>query len=245
MAVSVFTNLISPIATAAGAVPIGGVLVGNPPDAYFQYLEPNDNNVSWAGTQFGIGSINIAPVAVPHYLAASAENILFSQSYSATNAGSSQAQSLSLTWGLYSLNGSSLSLTTSGSYSTLCSVTGSTSSVSFQGVKGIFLPIRSDSGAALFAPGNYYAAIISSTASAGNAIAAAISNVVYSFAGGASGYKGIFGSSTFASNQVRAGVGIFSVSTSVLPAAIALSDIAGSALGNTATPVFNIVNTSA
>jgi hypothetical protein len=244
MAISVFTNLISPIATAPGAVNVGGVYVGNPPDAYFNQVEPNDNNVSWAGTQFGVGSLNVTPIPIPHYAVVSAVNLLFSQTYSATNAGSSQAQSLSLTWGIYSLNGATLSLTTSGTYSTLCSVTGSTSSVSFNGVKGVFLPIRSDSGAALFAPGNYYVGIISSTASGGNAIAAAISNVVYSVPGGLSAYKGIFGSSTNVSNQARVGCGVFSVSSSAIPASFGLSDIVGS-IGGTVSPVFNLVGTSA
>ncbi len=235
-----YSNLVSPYNTAQGAVPIAGIYLGNPPDGFHQWVEPNDNNVSWGSTQFGIGTFQVTPVLFPHIAAVSAIDIMLVQSYSATNAGSSQAQSLSISLGIYSLNASSLSLISSFTQSTLCSVTGSTSSVSFQGLKNFPITV----GPMVVSPGNYWVALASSTASAGNAIAAAISNVMYSFAGNQSLYKGVFGSSSAASAQYRLGVGFMSVTSASIPVSIALSDISG-AVGNTGNFVINFKNVSA
>lgn len=236
-----FSNLVTPYNQVAGAVPIAGIYLGNPPDGFLNFVEPNDNNVSWGSTQFGVGTFEVAPVAFPHIAAVSAIDLLLAQTYSATNAGSSQAQSLSISLGIYSLNGSSLSLISSFTNSTLCSVTGSTSSVSFNGVKAWPQTINPPM---VVVPGNYWIALGSSTASAGNAIAAAISNCIYSFAGNQSIYRGVWGSSSFASAQYRLGAGFLSVTSASVPVSIALSDISG-AVGNTGIPVVNFKNVSA
>jgi hypothetical protein len=238
MAQSNFSALISPVATNVGGTPVGGINLGNSPDGFFNYVEPNDNNVSWATTTFGIGTFVVAPIAVPHYAAVSAVDIFLSNTYSATNGGSSQNQSLSVSLGIYSLNVSTLSLISAVTQSTLCSVTGSTSSVSFQGLKNFPQPLAS---VAVVAPGNYWVAIGSSTASAGHAIAAAFSNGIYSFAGSQSLYKGPFGASTAASQCYRPGAGIMSVTSSAVPVSIALSDISNLA-GNTGIPIVNLRN---
>lgn len=237
MAQSNFSALVSPVQTGVGGTPVGGVVFGNSPDGYFQYVEPNDNNVSWATTTFGIGTFVVAPVAIPHYAAVSAIDVFLSNSYSATNAGSSQNQSLSVSLGIYSLNSASLSLISSFTQSTLCSVTGSTSSVSFQGLKN--WGVSNAGGAYPVAPGNYWVALASSTASAGHAIAAAFSNGIYSFAGSQSLYKGPFGASTAASQCYRPGADIMSVTSASVPVSIALSDISNLA-GNTGIPIVNL-----
>jgi hypothetical protein len=241
MAQSNFSAVISPIATNIGGNLVGGVYVGNSPDGYLQWVEPNDNNVSWATTTFGIGTFVVQPFAVPHFAAVSATDVFVSNTYSATNGGSSQNQSLTVSLGIYSLNVSTLSLISSFSQSTLASVTGSTSSVSFQGLKN--WPITTNA-AILMSPGNYWVALGSSTSSAGHAIAAGLSNGIYSFAGSQSLYKGPYGSSTAASQCYRLGAGILSVSSASVPVSIALSDISNLA-GNTGIPIVNFKNYSA
>jgi len=96
-----------------------------------------------------------------------------------------------------------------------------------------------------FLPGNYWVGIATQVSTAGNAIAGALSNVVYSFAGGQSAFKGVFGSSTNASHQLRFGAGAYSASSTAVPSVVGLSEIVGSAQGNTANPVFQFINYTA
>jgi hypothetical protein len=220
-------------------VPSPGIFGGNWYPEALQYFEPIPMVGSWAGTTFGIGTIQLVPFVIPTQCMVSAVDLFLSQSYSATNAGSSQNISLSISAGIYSNLAGSLQSVISGSVSNVASVTGSTSSVSFQGVKRLPVPLTGN-----LYEGNYWLAILSSTSSAGNAIAAAVSNVVQSFAGGYSNYSGVYGSSTFASQQAEFGIGSVTATSSVLPTQIAFSNIGG-AIGNTGIPVFQLKNYTA
>jgi hypothetical protein len=165
----------------------------------------------------------------------SAVDLYLSQTYSATAAGSSQNQSLSVSVGIYGPVGQSMQLAAFGTASTVASVTGSTSSVSFNGVKNFPVPLSAE-----LAAGNYWVAIVSSTSSAGHAIAAALSNVVASYAGGRSNYSGVYGASSTVTQQVLLGLGQFTSTTTALPAVIPFASIIGSGVGNTANPIFGM-----
>lgn len=198
------------------------------------YYNPQEG-MSWGGSVIGIGTLEIAPMNIFSPMIVSAADIFVSNSYSATNAGSSWAVTHSASLGLYTKSGASLSLASSGSVTYAYTVTGSTSSVSYQGLKAMSLPL-----AATLPAGNYWYGYIYSTASAGNAIAGAMSNVMVSISGGYSTYVGAYGQSSAASALPIVGAGQLSVTTAALPTAIALSDL--KAYGNTGVPVVAFKN---
>jgi hypothetical protein len=164
-----------------------------------------------------------------------------SQTYSATNAGSSQNQTLSLSVGFYSNFAGSLQLAASGSLTVVASVTGSTSQAQFDGLKAVQVPLNG------FAPyaGNYVLALASSTSSTGNAIAAALSNVIYSCPNNLSSYKGIYGSASAVTGQAQFGGGVYSSTTTALPLQIPFSSIIGTLQGATNFPVVHLKNYTA
>lgn len=214
----------------------GGRLFPEP----LQYYQPMANFGSWATTAIGNGSVVIQPFQLMQPGVFSVADVYVSNTLSATNAASSQAHTLSMSVGLFSKNASTLSLVNSGSQTYAFTITGSSSSASYQGLKNLTVPVSFN-----LYEGDYWLAIASSTSSAGNAVAAAFSNVVVSFAGGLSAYSGVFGAATTASQQPILGYGAMSATQSAMPVSIAFSDIVGSANGHTCRPVVNLRNYSA
>lgn len=193
------------------------------------YLDVNCGaGVSWASTNQGIGTVNVNFLPLNAQLNFSAVDLFVSDTYSATNAGSSFGGSLSASLGIWTNNASTLSLFTSGSASTAWTVTGSSSSNSFNGIKAFQIPL-----AATLPAGDYWYGFIYSTASAGHAIAAGFTNVAASYAGAQSLYKGQLGSTSAGAVGAQFGVGVFSVSSTALPATMAFSNVLGSAVANT------------
>ncbi len=141
----------------------------------------------------GAGTVNFVPFQLPVWGNFTAADVFVSGNFSATNAISSQAQTLSVSVGIYSKYVSSLSLAASGSATYAVTVTGSSSSNLYNGVKALTVPLTAN-----LAPGNYWYAVNSVQSSAGNQIGAAggaISNCVYSLPGQQSTYAGVFGQS--------------------------------------------------
>lgn len=186
------------------------------------------------GTQIGIGSVVIQPVRMDANLSMSALREFISGSFSSSS-NSSYALTLSVQAALYTLNGSTLSLASSGSQSYAVTNTSNNSTSALSGIKGLTIPLN-----ASLTPGNYWLGLWSSSASA-NANWATISNVVQSNSVGS--LSGLFGAASAASNQYVLGGGLFSTTSSALPTSIGLSQITGSA-GNTA-PFVNLYNVSA
>lgn len=216
--------------TSPSPLVIGGKWMQEP----IQYLN-NYSKVSWAGTVMGIGTIAVVPFVQPVIGSYTAVDVFVSANYSATNAGSSRADSLSMSIGVYTKFNSSLSLLQSTSVSTAFTVTGSSSSGSYHGLKNWVVPMNLP-----LDEGNYWFALASSSASAGNAIAAVggFSNIVASFAGGNSAYLGQFGQASAVSEQANLGQGTYSVTSASLPNVIGFSELIGSAIGNTLHPIF-------
>lgn len=185
-------------------------------------------------TTFGAGSVVLQPAMMNANLSISALREFISGSFSSSS-NSSYAVTLSVQAGLYTLNGSSLSLATSGSQSYAFTNTSSNSFSVLTGIKGITVPL-----AASITPGNYWIGLWSNSASA-NANWATLNNVVFS--AGAITYNGILGSATNATNQPALGGGMWSTTSASLPSSIGLSHITGSA-GNTVALV-NLYNVSA
>lgn len=195
----------------------------------------NERNASWAGSVIGIGTLQLVPLVLQAPAAFRSVYLGISNSFSATNAGSSQGQTVSVTFGVWTRSASSLSLASSGSVSTAYTVTGSSSSNSYQGAKLLPVPATLN-----MTPGNYWYGYIYSSATAGNAIMGAASNIVMSYAGAESAALGVFGSASTASFQAVLGKGSFSATSAALPASIAFSDIITA--GNTGQPLVAFVN---
>ncbi len=202
---------------------------------FWPFEDPN-----YAATVIGIGTIPITPFLMPFAAQFSAVDIFVSNSFSLTNVISAESATVSAFVAIYTNNLSTLSLASSGSVSYAYVVSGSTSSVSYQGLKNLTIPLVAN-----MTPGNYWYAISSSSASGGNIVGGVLSNIVNSFGGAQSAYLGVFGLSTGASMQPVLGYGSYSVTSAAFPAAIGFSEIIGSALGNTAAPIVNFKNYSA
>lgn len=176
-------------------------------------------NAPFVSTTIGNGTIQFAPLEHRYNGSYTAANLFISNSLSATNAGSSRADTLGFSFGLYERVGSSLSLITSNSASTAFTVTGSSSSVSYQGIKlfpiAITLPM---------AEGNYYYGIGSSSSSAGNAVAGSFQLCVGTVG---SSVGGVFGASSAVSNYLHLGLGQMTVTSASLPTTVAFTDMVG------------------
>ena len=191
-------------------------------------------NGSATTTANGLGSVVIQGLVMGANFSASALRQFISGSWS-TSSNSSYAGTITARAGMYTLNGSTLSLASSGSQTYVFTQTSSNSASILTGIKGLTMPLNLS-----MTPGNYWLALWSSTATA-NANWVTLNNVVA--AEGALTYNGNFGVSTNASNQVILGGGLWSTTSTNLPGSIALTAITGS-IGNIA-PYVNLYNASA
>lgn len=138
----------------------------------------------------------------------------------ATN--SSNSASLSFDIGLYTRNGSTLSLLSSVSSSYAISASGTQGSYSLWGGKRFY----NIGWTQTVTEGNYWLAILSRTTTAGGA-GMSWSQFVYSNINTA--ISGVFGVATNASQQHAFGMGSFSAQTAALPSSMAISDLRGTA----------------
>lgn len=224
--------------SATGAVSISTngstISIGAPNYGTMSYWDNDVSQASIAATQLGVGSVFLQQISMPANAVISALREYVSGSFSSSS-NSSYAGTVSMRAGLYTLNGSTLSLATSGSQTYAFTNTSNNSTASLSGVRGMTLPL-----AATLTPGNYWLGIWSSTASA-NANWYTLSNVYQTVAG--LSFSGLFGAAANASNQLVLGQGIFSTTSTNLPASIALAAITGS--GANSQPLINLYNVSA
>lgn len=222
-------------ATGAVSISVNGstISIGAPNYGTLSYWDNGILNGSATVSQLGAGSVILQPLVLEAQLTASALRQFISGNFSVTN--SSYGNTISLQAGIYTLNGSTLSLLTSGSASYGLTNTSNNSAAIYSGIKGVTLPLALN-----LSQGNYWLGLWSNTASSGFNFAT-FSNVVANE--GALTYNGILGSSTSASNQAVLGGGVWSATSASLPASIGLSQITGS-VGNIA-PFVNLYNVTA
>ncbi len=147
-----------------------------------------------------------------------------------TSSNVSHAGAISIAAGIFSANGSTLSLITESSGSTYYQWT-NTSNASLSvlsGIQGLSMPIGIS-----MTPGNYWIGMWSRTTYT-NANSFRASNIV--FAANNSVYQGLLLQSSNASQGVQEGVGYYSASSSALPSNIAMSDITQSRFRSNAMP---------
>jgi hypothetical protein len=192
-------------------------------DAFtYPYYNPKDAYVQVLGT-WGNGSLFMQPmqvdnvqfdrVAVPMFVSATTQN------------NSTMGLSLSLSWGLYTRNGSTLSLLSDyTAQTTFQTATIGTSNTSiYNGIRLWTLGLTKT-----LTEGQYYVGMISSVTNTRGTV----SNVVASQLN--SSFFGLFGQAYNLSIQYTRGLGLYSTSTNALPSGVAISELYGAATYTTA-----------
>jgi hypothetical protein len=184
-------------------------------------------------TSIGIpvnGSLSLQHEYIPFKVTASAAKIAGSLTVASFNVAATASANYSLTMGLYTLNGSTLSLASSGSANNAVTWLRSGSSSQYTndviGLRQMTVPMNMN-----VTPGEYWMAALLSSATTQTGT----SNMFTLYGNNqinATGVVGIIGSSTSAGRDVILGQGIYSAATGALPASIALSDINNTAVSN-------------
>ncbi len=159
---------------------------------------------------------------------------LFLSNTCSVSSNSSYAFQLAARLGIYSINGTSLSLLSSGSVGTTITMTGTVSSQFINGFKNIVVPINVNMPA-----GNYVVGLLSNSNLTGPSWIT-MSNVV--LASSMPVFSGQFGSTVNQSNCLRPGFGIFSTTASNLATSYALADLRGTAASQHFQPIFDFRN---
>jgi hypothetical protein len=171
-------------------------------------------------TQIGNGSVQVYPFYSPEIFSASRADILVSQSISSSS-NSSHAGAISVNLGLYTRNGSTLSLASSGSQSYQWTNTSNNSMGSLSGLRRLSVPFNVNYSSG----GDLWVAVQSLTAST-NANWFTASNLVLQPQMTAQ-LQGLIGAASNNTNQLVLGEGIWSTTSAALPASIAFSNITG------------------
>jgi hypothetical protein len=171
-------------------------------------------------TQIGNGSVQVYPFYSPEIFSASRADILVSQSISSSS-NSSHAGAISINLGLYTRNGSTLSLASSGSQSYQWTNTSNNSMGSLSGLRRLSVPLNVNYSAG----GDLWVAVQSLTTST-NANWFTASNLVLQPQMTAQ-LQGLIGAASNNTNQLVLGEGIWSTTSAALPSSIAFSAITG------------------
>jgi hypothetical protein len=171
-------------------------------------------------TQIGNGSVQVYPFYSPEIFSASRADILISQSVSSSS-NSSHAGAISVNLGLYTRNGSTLSLATSGSQSYQWTNTSNNSMGSLSGLRRLSVPMNVNFSAG----GDMWVAVQSVTSST-NANWFTASNLALQPQMTAQ-LQGLIGAASNNTNQLVLGEGIWSTTSAALPASIAFSNLTG------------------
>jgi hypothetical protein len=187
--------------------------------------------------QIGNGSIQVYPANMDQNFTASRADIYASIAGS-TVALSSYAGTVSAFVGIYTRNGSTLSLASSGSQSySFSNQSGITNLSAFTGLRNMSVPINVNG-----APQDAWLAVMSKTASS-NTNAWSASNML--IPGNGAQLAGLIGASANATQQQMLGLGVFSVSSASLPSSMAISQINGTATNAAMMPAIAFHNVTA
>jgi len=183
------------------------------------------------------GSLSIQHMYVPFYVTGSAAKVGGSISVGTSTANATGSAKMSLWMGLYTLNGSTLSLASSGSANNAfswqaASSVSSTSLTSVSGMRQLTVPMNVN-----MTPGEYWiAAVMSSATTAPGATMTLYGNNLFTPTSGAAVLTPI-GSGTTAARDVVLFEGVYTAATSAGPATIS-----GAQINNTAASVLQSAN---
>ena len=214
------------ISTNGSTISVGAVA---PQLSFFQPLGPAQSTTV---TQQGNGSVQVYPAIAAFPFSASRADMMVSVSL--TNLGvSTEAQSLSMFVGLYSLNGSTLSLASSGSQSYAWTNSSGNSNASISGMRRFSAPINVNYTGGF----DLFVGMMSSTTFA-NTQGISMSNVVVPLGPGPQ-LQGLIGQVPANSMQFVPGQGIFSATSAAMPASMGLSALSGAGSGGNAVDYYS------
>ena len=184
---------------------------------------------SLTNTQLGNASVYFFKLQPEAFVNASQMMQLVSVSVSSSS-NSSHAGALSIAAGIFTASGSTLSLITqsSGSASYQWTNTSSNSMNSISGLRGLTMPLNIN-----MSEGNYWLGVWSRSSTT-NTNWFTASNMVFTDVN--SGYMGVLGQASNATQGIQEGVGVYSATSSALPTNIAMSRITQSNLQTNAMP---------
>lgn len=201
--------------TATATVDFGGEIT-------FPYFNPKNAYVQTLGT-WGNGTLFMQPmqvqnvqfdrIAIPTFVSAT------------TQANSTMGLSLTLSWGLYTRNGSTLSLLSDYTAQTTfqTATIGTSNTAIYNGIRLWTLGLTKT-----LTEGQYYVGMISSVTNTRGTV----SNVVASQLN--SSFFGLFGQAYALTAQYTRGLGLYTTSTNAFPSAVAISELYGAATYTTA-----------
>jgi hypothetical protein len=209
------------VAVNGSTISIGVPVV--PQNSFFNALTGDVTTL----TQIGNGSVQVYPINAPKAFSASRADMMIFNSISSSS-NSSHAGVISVFAGLYTLNGSTLSLASSGSQSYQWTNTSNNSQGSISGQRRLSLPINVN-----YTGGDIWMAVMSQTSSTNANWFTASNLVIQPQLTGQ--LAGLIGQATNNTYQIQPGYGVFSATSAQMPASMALSAINGagsSTLGN-------------
>lgn len=204
-----------------GSIVISGATGGAGGGGTATMWQPFNEGVNVAG-QHGQATLHIAPLPTPPTAAGGEVQIdrLCVPLYFSNSSNSTGSATLSLWYGLYTRDGTSLSRMHSTSYSTAITFSGTVSSATYNGIRLHTIPWTTT-----IPDGRYYVGMITRTTTAGGN--GTFSQVLVSQLN--SNFSGIFGAASNATRQWPLGWGVFNSSTTALPDTIGFSRINGTA----------------
>lgn len=208
------------ISTNGSTISIGVPNPSTNTDGYNPYPD-----LPYAPIQIGQGSLLFDPQSFPNI----AFDRLVMPIFNINSSLSTGSHSLSFYFGLYSRNGSTLSLVGSTSRSTAVTQSGTVGSYSlYSGMRNFTI-----GSTATVTAGKYWMAFASRSSSAGadgsySNIAPVADNTALLPVGVSLAYAAVFGSSANATNQLTLGQGYYSATTTAIPGSVAFSQINGS-----------------
>jgi hypothetical protein len=214
------TGLVSVVVNAS-TISIGAAI---PQLSFFQPLGPVQNTTV---TQNGAGSVQVYPAIAAFPFSASRADIMMSAS-AAVLAVSTQAQTISMFVGLYSLNASTLTLLSSGSQSYAMTNSSNASNASITGIRRLSVPINVNYTGGF----DLFIGQMTNTTFA-NTNGMSFSNVVVPLGPGQQ-LQGLIGQVPANSMQFVPGMGLWSTTSAGMPSSMALSAISGAGSGGNA-----------
>ena len=214
------TGLVS-VSVNGSTISIGAQLVQL---SFYQPLGAIQNTTV---TQNGLGSVQVYPAIAAFPFTATRADIMASVSASAL-ALSTEAQTLSMYVGLYSLTGSTLSLASSGSQSYAWTNSSNNSNASITGIRRFSAPINVNYTGGF----DLFVGVMTNTTFV-NTNGVSLSNVVVPLGPGPQ-LQGLIGQTQVNSMQFVPGQGFFSVTSAAIPVSMALSAIVGAGSGGNA-----------
>jgi hypothetical protein len=207
------------------------------PDGTYSSWQMTGGFIS-SGFQYGQSILQISGQNIQGYVTGTQINAWVFGSTKSTTNNSTYALTLGMSMGIYTKTGSTLSLASSASFSTNLTNSSNANTVAYG-----FMRMISGTANINITPGDYWFAILSSTASA-NQASITISN--FGLVNGAAFYQDVFGGAPNASKQLFPGMGSYSTSTNGLPASMAFGDIrAGGGNGFFSGPWMGVLNYTA